>query len=240
MVLLPTLCYGHLTWCPPHPDSACAATIRLTQQRYETVAAPHFIPIQTARRPAQSLTSSAPPGLSPGHSGAVADLLPEEATVTVRRAQLGDVPEIKALIDFYAAQNRMLFRARAELYETIREYHVAVHEDAEGAVRVVGASGLHVTWEDLAEVRGLAVAQAAVGRGVGTELVRACLAEAIELGLRQVYTLTLVPEFFGRLGFKRADRDSLHIKVWYECYKCPKFADCDEIAMIRSVGPDQP
>ncbi len=204
------------------------------------MAIPHFIPIQTVRRPAGSPTPNAPPGLAPEHNGAVVETLPATAAITVRRARLGDVPQIKALIDFYAAQDRMLFRAQAELYETIREYHVAVYEDATGVARVVGASGLHVTWEDLAEIRGLAVAPAAAGRGVGTELVRACLAEAVELGLRQVYTLTLVPEFFDRLGFERADRDSLHIKVWYECYKCPKFANCDEIAMIRSVGPDLP
>ncbi len=204
------------------------------------MAVPHFIPIQTVRRPAQSPTPTAPPGLAPEHNGAVEAALPADATVTVRRARLGDVPEIKALIDFYAAQNRMLFRAQAELYETIREYHVAICEAADGAARVVGASGLHVTWEDLAEIRGLAVAPGAAGRGVGTKLVRACLAEAVELGLRQVYTLTLVPEFFERLGFERAERDSLHIKVWYECYKCPKFANCDEIAMIRPVGPERP
>ena len=128
--------------------------------------------------------------------------LPADAAIAVRRARLGDVPEIKGLIDFYAAQNRMLFRAQAELYETIREYHVAVYEEAGGAARVVGAGGLHVTWEDLAEIRGLAVAPAAAGRGVGTKLVRACLAESVELGLRQVYTLTLVPEFFERLGLR--------------------------------------
>ena len=105
-----------------------------------------------------------------------------------------------------------------------------------------GASTAAVLWAALA-VAGTcapAVAPAAAGRGVGTKLVRACLAEAVELGLRQVYTLTLVPEFFERLGFARAERDSLHIKVWYECYKCPKFANCDEIAMIRPVGPDRP
>lgn len=145
----------------------------------------------------------------------------------VRKARLADVPAMKAVIDVHASQNKMLFRAQAELYETIRDYFVYEENGA-----VLGCCGLHVVWEDLAEVRGLAVAVEAAGRGIGSMLVRACLDEACELGVRSVYTLTLVPSFFERLGFTQVDKSTLHLKMWYECYRCSKFANCDEIAMV--------
>jgi amino-acid N-acetyltransferase len=65
--------------------------------------------------------------------------------------------------------------------------------------------------------------------------VEACVARARDLGIAKVYTLTLVPGFFERLGFYQVDKGTLHIKVWYECYRCPKFAACDEIAMVRPL-----
>ena len=199
--------------------------------------APHFIPVQSLRQRPRAVTGPAPADAVAGQPGAAVTPLPRGAVVTVRKARLPDVPEIKAIIHYHAAQDRMLSRPQAELYESIREYYVAAYDAPDGTTGVIGCCGLHVTWEDLAEVRGLAVAANEGRSGVGTRLVQTCLAEAAELGLRQVYTLTLVPEFFQRLGFHVIEREKLHLKVWYECYKCPKFDHCDEIAMIRSVGP---
>jgi amino-acid N-acetyltransferase len=148
----------------------------------------------------------------------------------VRRASAADVPAMKALIDAFARQNRMLFRSAAELAEHIAEYQVYVDGDD-----LLGVCGLHPVAGGLAEVRGLAVAEAAGGQGVGRRLVEACVERARELGISKVYTLTLVPQFFEKLRFFQVDKGTLHLKVWYECYRCPKFANCDEIAMVRPL-----
>jgi amino-acid N-acetyltransferase len=149
---------------------------------------------------------------------------------TVRRATPADIPSMQALINGFAAQNRMLFRSAAELGEFIHEYVVCV----EGGT-VLGVCGVHPVAGGLAEVRGLAVSDAAAGRGLGSQLVQKCVASAKELGITKVYTLTLVPEFFEKLGFFQVDKSTLHLKVWYECYRCPKFANCDETAMVRPL-----
>jgi amino-acid N-acetyltransferase len=148
----------------------------------------------------------------------------------VRRAALADVPRMKALIDGFARRNLMLFRSEAELREHLDEYQIYVEGDV-----VVGVCGLHPVAGGLAEVRGLAVAEAASGKGIGRLLVEACVERARLLGIAKVYTLTLVPGFFERLGFVQVNKATLHIKVWYECYRCPKFANCDEIAMVRPL-----
>ena len=137
---------------------------------------------------------------------------------------------MQALINGFAAQNRMLFRSRDELAEFIQEYLVCLLGE-----RLVGVCGLHPVAGGLAEVRGLAVAEDAGGHGIGKRLVDGCVAHAREIGLTKVYTLTLVPGFFEKLGFVRVDKSTLHLKVWYECYRCPKFANCDEIAMVRPL-----
>ena len=149
---------------------------------------------------------------------------------------------MQALINGFAAQNRMLFRSRDELAEFIQEYLVCLlplplgEGRGEGnQARLVGVCGLHPVAGGLAEVRGLAVAEDAGGHGIGKRLVDGCVARAREIGLTKVYTLTLVPGFFEKLGFVRVDKSTLHLKVWYECYRCPKFANCDEIAMVRPL-----
>jgi amino-acid N-acetyltransferase len=148
----------------------------------------------------------------------------------VRRATADDVQAMKALIDTFARRNRMLFRSAAELAEFVAEYQVYVEADA-----IRGVCGLHPVAGGLAEVRGLAVAEDAAGQGIGRRLVSACVDRARALGISKVYTLTLVPEFFEKLRFYQVDKGTLHLKVWYECYRCPKFANCDEIAMVRPL-----
>ena len=148
----------------------------------------------------------------------------------IRPATPDDIPAIQALINGFARQNRMLFRSRTELAEFIDEYFVYVVDGA-----VLGVCGLHPVAGGLAEVRGLAVSEDANGRGIGRHLVEACVHRAKALGIAKVYTLTLVPGFFEKLGFYQVDKGTLHLKVWYECYRCPKFANCDEIAMVRPL-----
>jgi amino-acid N-acetyltransferase len=168
----------------------------------------------------------APPAVEPGRP----ETAPRPPAGEVRPATPADIPAMQALINGFARQNRMLFRSAAELAEFIHEYQVyRVGDD------LLGVCGLHPVAGGLAEVRGLAVAPAAGGRGVGSRLVEACVARAHELGVSKVYTLTLVPEFFERLRFVQVDKGTLHLKVWYECYRCPKFANCDEIAMVRPL-----
>jgi amino-acid N-acetyltransferase len=91
-------------------------------------------------------------------------------------------------------------------------------------------------WEDLAEVRSLAVRDDRMGRGVGTELVEACISEAIVLGITRVFALTYKPVFFEKLGFQRVDKSELPHKIWSDCLKCSKFPDCDEVALVADFS----
>jgi amino-acid N-acetyltransferase len=124
----------------------------------------------------------------------------------------------------------MLSRSLSELYESLRDFYIFEEEG-----RLIGAAALHIVWEDLAELRSVAVAEEAEHRGVGTKLVNACIDEAKALGLKRVFCLTYKPEFFGRFGFRVADKTELPHKVWGDCIKCVKFPDCDEIAMILDL-----
>jgi amino-acid N-acetyltransferase len=148
----------------------------------------------------------------------------------LRKAEIKDVKDIQKLLTFFAGRGDMLSRSLSELYEAVRDFYIF-----EDGGKVVGAAALHIVWEDLAEVRSVAVAEDAGGRGIGTQLVRACLEEADNLGLKRVFCLTYKPDFFGRFGFRIADKAQLPQKVWGDCIKCVKFPDCDEIAMILDI-----
>lgn len=147
----------------------------------------------------------------------------------IRRATVADVPVMSKIINDCAEYGLMLPRSLASLYENVREFHVATSADE----TVIGVCGLSIVWADLAEVCALAVDPAHRGRGIGKRLVEACLAEAEQLRIRRVMTLTYEQAFFERLGFRVVDRQHLPLKVWSECVRCPKNQHCDEIAMIR-------
>lgn len=151
-------------------------------------------------------------------------------SLTVRKARIVDVPVIHAMVNDFASRGDMLGRSRSELYECIRDFFVA-----ESGGGVVGCSALHVDWEDLAEVRSVAVDPGHQGSGIGRALVDACVREARDLGITRVYALTYRPGFFERMGFHRVEKESLPHKVWGECMKCPKYPDCDEDAVIMEV-----
>jgi amino-acid N-acetyltransferase len=151
--------------------------------------------------------------------------------VKIEKACIGDASQMHRLINQFADRNEMLARSLSEIYENIRDYFVVREGD-----RVIACVALHVIWEDLAEIKSLAVAESGQKRGVGSQLVGACLEEAKGLGLSTVFCLTYKPAFFERVGFSQIDKAELPQKVWTECFRCPKFPNCDEVALIYRPG----
>ena len=131
------------------------------------------------------------------------------------------------LINCFADKGEMLARPLSEIYENIRDYFVV----REGE-RVIACAALHINWADLAEIKSVAVAENSQRHGIGDQLVKACTKEAEELGIPTVFCLTYKPAFFERLGFSQVDKMELPHKVWNECYRCPKFPNCEEVALI--------
>ncbi|MBN2582902.1 MAG: N-acetyltransferase [Planctomycetes bacterium] len=155
--------------------------------------------------------------------------------VEIRKAKIADVERIHALISLGAADQKMLARSRSELYESLRDFFVAVRRSDN---TVVACGALAITWVDLAEIRSLAVDTDVQRQGLGRRIVAACLAEARSLGVRRVFVLTYQKEFFERQGFATIAKEELPHKIWSACLKCPKFPDCDEIAMAFEVPPN--
>lgn len=150
----------------------------------------------------------------------------------IRKARMSDVKGIHGLIAEYARKGDMLPRSLADIYENLRDYFVYLGEDGE----LVGSAAIHIMWEDLAEVRSLAVRDGKMRRGVGTQLVESCISEAIMLGIDRVFALTYKPEFFEKLGFHTVDKAELPQKIWTDCLKCSKFPDCDEVALVADFS----
>lgn len=148
----------------------------------------------------------------------------------VDKARTGDATSMHQLINHFADQGEMLPRALSEIYENIRDYFVARDGN-----QVIGCVALHVNWLDLAEIRSLAVEAENQNQGIGSLLVQACLDEAKELGIPAVFCLARKPAFFEKHGFHLIDKAELPRKIWAECYRCPKFPNCDEVALIRHL-----
>jgi amino-acid N-acetyltransferase len=152
--------------------------------------------------------------------------------VKVEKAKIPDVAQMHQLINKFAQRGEMLARPLSELYEDIRDYFVIKDGD-----KVLACAALHVSWSDLAEIRSVAVSEDNQGKGMGAKLVEACLEEAQELGIKTVFCFTYLPEFFKRYRFVDIDKMELPRKVWTDCFRCPKFPNCDETALIfRAEG----
>jgi len=151
-----------------------------------------------------------------------------KADMKVEKARVSDANSMHRMISHFADKGEMLPRALSDIYEGIREYFVVKEGD-----QVVACVALHVTWVDLAEIRSLAVAEQEQNQRIGSLLIQACLKEAKELGIPKVFCLVRKPAFFEKHGFQLIDKTELPQKVWAECYRCPKFPDCDEVALIR-------
>ena len=152
---------------------------------------------------------------------------PEGAGPEVGPARLSDVPAIHELIEYWAeTSGDVLSRTEGEIYETVRDFVVVREGNA-----VIAAGALHVEWKDLAEIKSLVVDAKVQGKGLGRVVVEALLDQGRAIGLRTVFALTTTPQFFERLGFEQAAVSSFPRKVWNECFRCPKYAHCDEIAV---------
>ncbi len=148
----------------------------------------------------------------------------------IRKAHINDIKEIQKLVNEFARKEQMIPRALNELYENLRDFVVAEEES-----RIVGVCALHILWDDLAEIRSLAVKKDFQKMGIGKKMVERCLRETKELGIRRVFVLTYQSDFFKKLGFSDTDKSELPQKIWGDCIRCPKFPECDENALIRNV-----
>jgi len=148
----------------------------------------------------------------------------------LRKAKISDVDNMAALINLYAAKGKMLYRSIPSLYQKIRDYSVVEKEGV-----IIGVGGLHILWNDLAEICSLAVEPRYIKNGLGSALVHRLCREGKRLKIAKVFALTYQPGFFEKCGFMRIDKESLPQKVWMECVNCPKFPNCDETALIKKV-----
>lgn len=148
----------------------------------------------------------------------------------IRKAQIADVLKIQKLIKDYADKDIMLPRSLNELYENIRDFVVIENKSA-----IVATAALHILWEDLAEIKSVAVKKEYSKKGLGKKLVKYCLNEAKKLGVKKVFVLTYVPEYFKQFGFVQISNKKLPQKVWNECIKCVKFPECGEVAMVLKI-----
>lgn len=146
----------------------------------------------------------------------------------IRKAKIRDIKQIQELIGCFARLDVMLPRSLNELYENIRDFWVYEEKG-----KVVGCAALHISWDDLAEIKSLAVAKNKQGKGIGMDLATACLAEAKVMGAKKIFVLTYKPEFFKKLGFKRIKQSALPHKIWAECINCSKFPNCREIPLLK-------
>jgi amino-acid N-acetyltransferase len=156
----------------------------------------------------------------------------KDALQMIQKARIAHVPVIQKILGDFATQGKLLARPLSELYTNLRDIVVAVDEETG---EVMGCCGLHIVWEDLAEIRSLAVAGLYQGRGLGRQLVESCITEARELGISRLFTLTYVTDFFSHLGFRVVDKNVFPQKIWVDCLQCPKFPNCDEVALVMDL-----
>jgi len=148
----------------------------------------------------------------------------------IRKAKICDVKSIQAMINYYAKNGEMLPRSLNQIYEELQNFYVV-----EKNKKIIGCCCLDITWEDLAEVKALAVAPAFKGKGYGKMLVKKCLLTAKWLGVKKVFALTFKTGFFKKIGFHVIDKEELPHKIWSECVRCPRFPDCNEIPVIIKI-----
>jgi amino-acid N-acetyltransferase len=149
----------------------------------------------------------------------------------IRKAALDDIKAIHKLISEQAKAGHLIARAISDLYSQVRDF--TVWQDDESGV-LLGCGALHICWEDLAEVRSLAVSTVHQGRGIGTALIKSLLEESRQMGVSRVFVLTNRLSLFEKNGFQPIEKSQLPHKIWADCLKCNKFPDCDEVALATS------
>ncbi len=145
----------------------------------------------------------------------------------IRKATINDIPSIQETVKPYAEKGEMLPRTLNDLYEHIRDFSVYEKDN-----RILGVTALAVSWENIAEIRSLAVREENLSLGIGSALVEYCLKEAGSLQIKKVFVLTYISEFFVKLGFHPIDKEDLPQKIWKDCINCSKFPACDEQAVM--------
>lgn len=150
----------------------------------------------------------------------------------IRKATIEDIKPIHAMLKHYGAKGELLARPLSRLYDHVRDFFVC--EDPE-TKQIVGCCALQFCWEDLAEIRSLAVAESHSGKNIGTQLLEAAFEEARLYKIMKLFTLTYRPDFFKKFGFIVIDKSELPIKIWADCIHCVKFPDCDETALLKHI-----
>jgi amino-acid N-acetyltransferase len=152
--------------------------------------------------------------------------------IEIRPARTSDIKGIRTLIDAFALQRRLLNKETVTLYESVQEFTVAVEDGV-----VVGCGALHILWEDLAEVRTVAVSENLHGKGVGRKILEAIIARAKEIGVERIFCLTFETEFFGSLGFKEIQGTPVEPDVYAELLRSYD-AGVAEFLDLESVKPN--
>lgn len=164
--------------------------------------------------------------------------------LVIKHAKIGDVEEILDLVNHFASSNVVLPRGPAYLFENIRDFVIAVDEkvpvycvlDSLEELHLIAACGsLHVLWEDIAEIRALAIHPDYMDGDLENRLVNFMKADAQKLGVKCLVIFTVNAERFEKLGFKVKSRSDLPPKAWGECIRCPKYFRCDEVAMVLKL-----
>ncbi len=150
----------------------------------------------------------------------------------IRKAHITDIKAIHQLLQTYGDKGELLPRPISQLYDHVRDFSVFTDESG----RVIGCCALQFCWEDLAEIRSLAVMPENIRNGIGSGLIKEALAEAKLFTIKRIFTLTYKPEFFKKFDFNQIDRSELPLKIWADCILCVKFPDCDETAMMKKIG----
>ncbi len=149
----------------------------------------------------------------------------------IRKAKLRDVPVMLKMINAYADSRLLLPRTLADLSENIAEFTVA-----EEGGKVLGCGALKLYDDDIAEIRSLCVQPGRKNSGLGSALTAQILDDAEHRGLKTVFALTVVPEFFLKCGFHEAPREKFPMKIWRDCLHCPKLFHCDEKTVAIDVA----
>ncbi|MFC1811545.1 N-acetyltransferase [Thermodesulfobacteriota bacterium] len=150
----------------------------------------------------------------------------------IRKATIKDVKAIHELLKEYGDKGELLPRPLSVLYDHVRDFLVYVDKEKNS---VIGCCALQFCWEDLAEIRSLAVHPDHLGKTIGSQLTEAVLSEAISFNVKKVFALTYRTDFFKKFGFVQIERSELPLKIWADCIVCVKFPDCDEIAMMKEI-----
>jgi len=148
--------------------------------------------------------------------------------ILIRKAVLNDASKIREIVNNFASEGKMLPISYNQIYERIRDFWV-VEENK----KIIGCGALKITWKDLGEIRSLAIIPSKQKKGYATKLIEKMFEEARNLGIKKIFVLTYIPEFFEKFGFKRISKSKLPHKIWLDCVNCPKFPKCDEIALMK-------